>query len=273
MEKLQAALKTARESRGSQTMHDRSLHGPIRRTRDAGVDHLWENLPSFDPGRESLRQHRVVTRDAGRNATPFDILRTKVLLQMRQNGWTRLAITSPMPQSGKTTTSCNLALGFGRQKDLRAMLFDFDLRDPAVHEFFGHVPEHSLTNVLSGETPFADQALRIGPNVAVSMSNRLDEDPTRLLLSERTAELLDDIQESYKPDVMIFDLPSVLAGDDARAFLKNVDCALIITRANATSYSQFDTSEREIAEHTNVLGIVLNACRHTGGVGESGSTT
>ncbi|MEM9435413.1 MAG: CpsD/CapB family tyrosine-protein kinase [Pseudomonadota bacterium] len=274
MEKLQAALKTARDARrGADKTHDRSLHGPVRRTQDAAVDNLWESLEAFDPERESLRQHRVVTRDAGRNSTPFDILRTKVLLQMRQNGWTRLAITSPMPRSGKTTTACNLALGFGRQKDLRAMLFDFDLRDPTVHDFFGHVPKNSLTSVLSDETPFAEQALRIGPNVTVSMSNRLDQDPTRLLLSERTAEILDEIQESFKPNVMIFDLPSVLAGDDARAFLKNVDCALIVTRANSTRYSQFDTSEREIAEHTNVLGVVLNACRHTGGVGESGSTT
>jgi len=49
--------------------------------------------------------------------------------------------------------------------------------------------------------------------------------------------------------------------DDTRAFLKNVDCALIIVRADQTKYSHFDISEREIAEHTNVLGVVLNGYR------------
>ena len=58
---------------------------------------------------------------------------------------------------------------------------------------------------------------------------------------------------------MIFDMPSILVGDNTRAFLKNVDCALIIVRANGTRYGHFDACEREIAEHTNVLGVVLNA--------------
>ncbi len=62
---------------------------------------------------------------------------------------------------------------------------------------------------------------------------------------------------------MIFDLPSVLVNDDTRAFLKNADCALIVIRANSTRYGQFDACEREIAEQTNVLGVVLNAYMNT----------
>jgi Mrp family chromosome partitioning ATPase len=61
---------------------------------------------------------------------------------------------------------------------------------------------------------------------------------------------------------MIFDLPPVLVSDDTRAFLKDVDCALIVARAGATSAAQIDTCEREVAEQTNVLGVVLNQCRH-----------
>ena len=52
----------------------------------------------------------------------------------------------------------------------------------------------------------------------------------------------------------------MLVNDDTRAFLKNVDYALIISRASVTKYSQFDMCAREIAEHMNVLGVVLNAC-------------
>ncbi|MEL6683475.1 MAG: exopolysaccharide biosynthesis protein, partial [Pseudomonadota bacterium] len=58
-----------------------------------------------------------------------------------------------------------------------------------------------------------------------------------------------------------FDMPSILVGDNTRSFLRNVDCALIVARANHTKYDHFDTCEREIAEYTNVLGIVLNAFR------------
>jgi len=93
---------------------------------------------------------------------------------------------------------------------------------------------------LEGRERFEDQAMRIGENLIVSMADKPEDDPARIMLSERTVETLDDIQRSYQPDIMIFDLPSVLVNDDTRAFLKNVDCALIVSRANKTRYSQFD---------------------------------
>lgn len=264
MEKLQAALEKARKTRAGQ-----GITVPIRRQLQprAGepvpeCDALWRALMPFEVNDRQLVDNLIVTREAGAAATPFDILRTKVLLQMRQNGWKRLAITSPMPRSGKTTMACNIALGMGRQRDLRSMLFDLDLRDPSVHLFFQTEPRHSIGEVLSGAVPFSENALRYGENVAVSMGLAPERDPTRLLLAEETAEILDAIEAAYKPDLMIFDLPSVLVNDDTRAFLKNADCALIVIRAEETRFAQFDTCEREIAEHTNVLGVVLNDCRH-----------
>ncbi len=260
MEKLQAALDKARKTRTTPLRANpgnKLAPGPHR-----GQDALWQALGTFTVDPQHLEARRVVTQAASGVATPFDILRTKALLQMRQQGWKRLAITSPMPRSGKTTTACNLALGLGRQRDLRAILFDLDLRDPSVHDFFETTPPHGIDELLTGQVDFAQQALRIGDNVAVSMSRGPVSDPTRLLLDEQTAEVLERIETDYAPDLMIFDLPSVLVNDDTRAFLKNVDCALIVIRADATHYSQFDTSEREIGEQTNVLGVVLNAYRH-----------
>ncbi|MGC9420013.1 MAG: CpsD/CapB family tyrosine-protein kinase [Rhodovulum sp.] len=264
MEKLQAALDKARQSRTERiaspaTEPDRS---GTQAKKPATCLARWQALTPFEVQEKHLAQHRVVTRSAGGPATPFDILRTKALLQMRQNGWKRLAITSPMPGSGKTTTACNLALGLGRQRDLRSILFDLDLRDPSVHKFFETRPPHSIGEVLTGAVPFADQALRYGDNVAVSMAQHAESDPTRILLSEEAAETLDEIEAAYEPDLMIFDLPSVLVNDDTRAFLKNANCALIVVRADRTHYGQFETCQREIAEHTNVLGVVLNAYRH-----------
>jgi len=265
MERLQTALASARAKRGETTAAssapaDRA--GPAKTplgTDDAGPDAAWAALTPFVPKRKVLTKHLVVTSQASDAATPFDILRTKILLQMRQNNWTRIAITSPMPQSGKTTMACNLTLGMGRQQALRAMLFDMDLGEPSVHQFFEHKPEHSLPAVLTGLTPFADQAVRIGENISVAMTDQPESDPTKIMLANETEQKLHEIEERYKPDIMIFDLPSVLVGDNTRAFLKNVDCALIIARANATKYSQFDACEREVAEYTNVMGTILNA--------------
>lgn len=264
MEKLQAALAKARKERQATIAPEPREMPEATSERSAssgalGPDSNWAALAPFDVPANVLEKHRVVTKEAGPSAAPFDILRTKVLVQMRRNGWKRLAITSPTPRSGKTTMACNLALGFGRQRDLRSMLLDLDLRDPSVGEYFETTPQQSIGDVLAGQVPFSDQALRIGDNVAVSMAAHAERDPSRLLLAEETAQVLDEIEAVYQPDVMIFDLPSVLVNDDTRAFLKNVDCALIVIRANSTRYGQFDTCEREIAEQTSVLGVVLNA--------------
>lgn len=261
MEKLQAALDNARKSR-TEAMRDASVRAPSPRSGPTRGDDLWAELAPFELDDAHLEAHRVVTRKAGPSATPFDILRTKVLLQMRQNGWKRLAITSPMPKSGKTTIACNLALGLGRQHDLRTILLELDLREPAMRDFFRANPTHGIEAVLTGRVDFAKQAVRIGDNVACSMATSSEADPTRLLLAEETAEVINRIEATYEPDLMIFDLPSVLVNDETRAFLKNADCALIVIRADSTKYAQFDTCEREIAEQTNVLGVALNAFKH-----------
>jgi Mrp family chromosome partitioning ATPase len=263
MEKLQAALEKARSSRGKGATRTRVQPQETAAVAPTGVDQLWAALTPFEVTESLLQENRVVTRAAGPASAPFDILRTKVLLQMRQNGWKRLAITSPMPQSGKTTTACNLALGLGRHTELKSVLMDLDLRDPSVHRFFGVEPEHDISRLLNGEVSFAEQALRLGDNVAISMARKPERDPTQLLLSEKTEQAIERIERDYQPDLMIFDLPSVLVNDDTRAFLKSVDCAMIVVWANTTKYGQFDTCEQEIAAQTNVLGVVLNAHTHS----------
>ena len=263
MEKLQAALEKARSRReaGDQAKGKSDKSKKASTPRSSRKGGLWSDLPEIELSGEALLEHNVVTRQASTKATPFDILRTKVLLQMRQNGWKSLAITSPMPNSGKTTMACNLTLGLGRQGELRTMLFDLDLQNPSVGDFLGHTPETHIADMLAGDISFADHAVRVGESVAVSMAARRESDPTRLLLAEQTRETLEAVQASYDPDIMIYDTPSILVGDNTRAFLKNVDCALIVARANSTKYGHFDDCEREIAEHTNVLGVVLNAFR------------
>ena len=279
MEKLQQALNKARAARdgdaperSSDRVVDRTPPPPpipsagMARTpnrRAAPRDEIWAELPQITPDPTVLKRNRLVALDAGSAATPFDILRTKILLQMRRNGWRRLAITSPTAGCGKTTTACNLALGLSRQPDLTAMMLEMDLRRPSMGTMLGHRPEQDITEMLTGRVPFAEQAVRVRGNVAISMARRASNDPTRYMLSHETIETVDMLERTYQPELVIFDLPPLLISDDTRAFLGNVDCALMVARAEKSSVSQIDTCEREIAEQTNMLGIVLNQCRLT----------
>jgi protein-tyrosine kinase len=267
MEKLQHALEIAREQRRARDPNappnpaGSSLASRGRGRADS-LQAAWQGLEEITLDKALLKKNRIMSMEAGRESTTFDILRTKVQLMMQKNQWTRLAVTSPTPSCGKTTTACNLVLGLSRQEGIRAVLVELDLSRPMVAKMLGFEPKFSITEMLSGEVPFEHQAVRIRSNVAIAATRRSASDPTSVLLSQTTLKTLAQIEETYAPDIVIFDLPPLLVSDETRAFLSNVDCALMLAKAERTTTAQIDFCEKEIAEHTNVLGLVLNECRH-----------
>ena len=273
MEKLQAALARAREKRETDGGTPRGPAHQGRTTRDQarkkvadeGIAAAWASLANADPDSRRLNQSRIFAGTAVSEAQAFDILRAKLLLEMRQQGWTRIAITSATPGCGKTTVACNLIAGMSRQPDVRGILFDFDLRRPSVGRFFGVTPPESIASVLDGSVDFARQAMQIADNAALSVATGPVSDPARLMTRNSVTETLDEIQSRFRPDIMIFDTPPVLVSDEARALLKLVDATLIIAQAEQSTVAQIDEAEREVAQYSSVAGVVLNKLVHTSG--------
>lgn len=260
MEKLQQALQKARQQRGADEPSRATVPTP-RSAAAESTDDIWAGLRSFKPDDKTLLRNRVVSYNAVRNSTPLDMLCTKTLLHIRKNNWQRIATTSATADCGKTTLLCNIALGMTRQPGVRTVLFDLDLRNPSIARILGAEPAHDVTELLTGAVPFEDQALRIRDNLAVCLAAHRTSDPMRFLMSSGIRERLEEIERRLKPDVLLFDLPPLGSGGETSGFLTNVDCALIVARAEKTTFDQIDRSEREVAEHTNVLGVVLNQCR------------
>lgn len=262
MEKLQAALQKAREKRGATEPDTR--RGPIAGRRGPGladVSAQWEAIREIKLDADKMLRRRLVALGGGSEATPFDVLRTKVLQLMEAGGWKRLMITSPSPGSGKTTTSANLAISIARQKDLRVMLLDLDMRRPALAKLLDYRGEDGVEAVLTGHMAYGDQARRLGPNLALSMNSTPARDPSDLFLRQTTSAAIDAIERTYRPDIMLFDMPPLMVNDDATAFVRNVDCAMIVAEAGVSTLEQIDHCEKELADRTNVLGVVLNKCR------------
>ena len=61
---------------------------------------------------------------------------------------------------------------------------------------------------------------------------------------------------------MIYDLPPMLQSDDVMAFLPHLDCVLLVAGAEKSRLDEVDKCEKDLAEHTNVLGVALNLCRY-----------
>lgn len=262
MEKLEAALAKAREMRRN------ALGGPeAPRTRVSAVagqaPSEWLSLPSIELSPGSAERYRITALSGGKFAAPYDMLRSRTIRAMKDKGWSRLAITSPEAGCGKSTVSLNLALSLARQKDLKVMLMDFDFRRPSLQRTLGHSPEKSLHEYLEGAAEFEQCAVRMSDNLIVALNAKVSTRPAELLQSQATRDALDAVERRWRPDVMLFDMSPMLASDDNVGFLGNVDCALLVAAAESTTLSNIDICEKEIAQLTNVLGVVLNKCRYS----------
>ena len=288
MEKIQDAIAKARAVRGRDQSAPRQSLAPEAKaapgpeakavpgpeaTQTAGADPIldpariaahWAALPAFAPKAAHLQRNRIVAFTPGREATAFDVIRTRLLQQMRTNGWRRLAITSPGPGCGKSMLSLNLAFSLGRSADQRTLVIDMDMRRPSMGKYLGIAQEFNMARVLEGTAAFADNALRYGKNLAFAPHSGAVRNSAELLQSTQAAAALDEISAAYDPTIMIFDMPPMQAGDDVMAFASRVDCVLLVAAAEETTIKQVDLCERNLATQTNVLGVILNKCRYMG---------
>ena len=284
MEKIQSALAKARAERDAKTPKgEGSVRQAVQKpapspkskpalantksrekTASPKVTEAWKALPLLTIKPKLMKRNRIVALQGGQEAAGIDMMRTRVLQQMRDNGWRRLAITSPTAACGKSTIALNLAMSLQRQSDLHTVLVELDLRRPSLTKMLGIEGDMSFAHVLEGSRPFAENVLRYGPNMAISASQRPWREPAELLSGAHIPEVLSDIEVAYAPDVMIFDMPPMLINDDMMAFARHVDCVLLVAGAESTTVKEIDICERDLASQTNVMGVVLNKCRYMG---------
>jgi Mrp family chromosome partitioning ATPase len=254
MERIQSALAKARSAR------DRKLQsGPGGKAPEAGP---WIDLTQIVPDQRVLAQNRIVAQHPGQNVSSFDVMRTNLLRTLRANGWTRVAITSPSPGCGKSTVALNLAFSLARMADKKVLLIELDLRHPSLVGMLGLPATQNFFGAVSeGRLDYA-QIRRIGPNLALALNSGPLESPAELLSAPRTADLIDELETRLRPDVILFDMSPLLMGDDALAYLDQVDCALMVAAAEETTVAEIEKCGTDLGKRTQVLGVVLNKCRY-----------
>jgi Mrp family chromosome partitioning ATPase len=269
MERIQSAIAKARAERHARGTADPAAPPPAAKSATpapaaAALAARWAALRPFVPDARHLETRRIATLTGGRAAVPFDVIRTRALQQMRANGWTRIAVTSPTAGCGKSTIAANLAFSLARLAEVRTILCELDLRRPALSEILGMTEPMEFAEVLRGSAGFADHARRVGDNLALALTQTARRQAAELLTSPGALAALKTVQADYAPDVMIFDLPPMLVSDDALAFAGQVDAVLLVAAAEVTTIRQVDSCEQELAAQTNVMGVILNKCRYAG---------
>ena len=175
-----------------------------------------------------------------------------------------IIVTSPEQSEGKTTISTNLAVTFA-QDGKRVLLIDADLRQPAVHSYFGMSNQTGLVDVLSNEldAEAAGRAWKKTLHLNVIPSGLITPDALKLLGSERMDQMLANLKNAY--DVIVLDTPPCFVSD-AQAMANKVDAIVLVVRPG---YTHRDSAQVAIEQFNlvgaKVAGIILNRIRRGSG--------
>ncbi|MCC7258122.1 MAG: CpsD/CapB family tyrosine-protein kinase [Gammaproteobacteria bacterium] len=198
----------------------------------------------------------------------YRILRTRVLQTMRENHWSSVAVTGPATGCGKTLTAINLAISLAMEVTHTVLLVDLDLRKPSVHTYFDYQPEYGLSDYLLRDVPI--QQILFTPTIerlVVLPGREVIENSSEMLRSPKMVALVNELKHRYPDRLVVFDLPPILAADDALSFAPYTDAMLLVAEAGGTSRDDLQRA-LEVLKAAPVIGTVLNKA-HTprGGYG------
>ncbi len=169
-----------------------------------------------------------------------------------------LLITSAMLSEGKSTISSFLAVTASRQKELKTLLIDTDLRRPSIHKFFAMERENGLSEILSDNSNPVDMIKHTEmENLHILTAGKRVPFPSDVFDAEAIGRLVDEMKFYY--DLVLVDCAPVLPVSDPMLLASKLDGIVLVVKAGST---QKEIVERavEILNSNNhkVLGVVLN---------------
>ncbi|VTT36004.1 capsular exopolysaccharide family protein [Enterococcus casseliflavus] len=173
-----------------------------------------------------------------------------------------IVVTSSGPGEGKSTTSANLAVVFAKSGQ-RVLLVDADMRKPTVYKTFSLNNASGLSTVLSTSTSVLEAAQKtVIDNLSVLTSGPKTPNPSELLGSARMNQVMEEAKNLY--DVVIFDMPPVVAVTDAQIMASKADGTILVVRENVARKESL-TKARDLLNmvQARIIGVVYNGAEHS----------
>lgn len=188
----------------------------------------------------------------------FRTLRTNIQFSMVDKKFKTLMFTSASPGEGKTTVASNVAVVFASQGK-KILLVDADMRNPSVHQLFSVLNHKGLTDLLTDDQTRVQDIVHqtVIKNLFILSCGIIPPNPSELLASNRMDQLLRRLKDSF--DLIIFDLPPILAVTDAQVMANKTDGTIFVIRDGVAEKNNLYKA-KELLDHVqaNVIGVVYN---------------
>jgi protein-tyrosine kinase len=196
-------------------------------------------------------------------AEQYRTLAHTIELMHKDFGLQVLAVTSPIPGDGKTTTTINLAGALAQSQDARVLLMCADLRKPSVIEHLGMDYPHPVglaTAILNSGQTLTQVVTRLGGfNLSVLPAGPSLANPHEALKMPRLGELIQEARQQY--DYIVLDTPPLLLFPDCRIFGKWIDGFLMVVAAHKTPRRLVEEAQK-LADPSKLVGLVFNYDDH-----------
>lgn len=172
-----------------------------------------------------------------------------------------IALTSSVPNEGKTFVSCNLASAIATSNKT-VLIVECDMRRRSVASALGVHAQHGLYAVLSGQKELVQAAVRTQtPNLHFLDAEPHIPNPSDILSSRHFARLLGLMRKTY--DYVIFDTPPVGTFVDAAVLGSQVDAMFMVVRENFANRNEIlEAAEQLRHSNCNLAGVIMNYCEH-----------
>jgi capsular exopolysaccharide synthesis family protein len=185
------------------------------------------------------------------------VLRTVIVYSKLDYSVKVVAVTSALPDEGKTTISMCLAR-VAAMSGQRVCVVDCDLRKQSINDVIDIETDVGILQVLAGEAPWEAAIVRdplseahVLPVAASGFT------PRDVFGTDAMSKLVDDLRANY--DLVILDCAPILAVAETRIVVAKADTTVLIARAGRTPIGAMRAAAQQTeAANGNVLGIALN---------------
>lgn len=190
----------------------------------------------------------------------YRVIRTSIQFAQAGKELKTLAVTSCIPNDGKSMTAANLAVVL-TQAGKSVLLIDCDMRNPTVHKNFNLSNKVGLSSCISMGTALSDAVQKTSIEGLYALTGGvIPPNPSELLGSEQMKNVLQRAKEQY--DYVLIDTPPVMPVTDALIVSRFVDgMILVIASAEVKVEMARDVKNQLVNAGANILGVVLNKVR------------
>lgn len=223
----------------------------------ASIPTISKRMMSQMPPAERHPSGYLVGRPMSAFTEALRVLRTVIVYSKLDFSVKTVAITSAVPDEGKTTISMCLAR-VAAMSGQRVIVVDCDLRKQSINDVIDIETEVGILQVLAGEAPWRSAIIR-DPNsdAHVLPVATAGFTPRDVFGSDAMSRLIGDLRQHY--DLVILDCAPILAVAETRILVAQADTTLLVARAGRTAVGALRSAGIQTeSAGGKVLGVALN---------------